>query len=219
MDAHWLGRFQEALNLYGEALKNARLAGAPLREAINLYGQADIYNDLGLSLQAAELYAQGLTIATGLESEDWIRYGCIQTSVLHRRRGGNTLGMEWLKRAVEHTKAKKQTEAIQIQMAALETAASPNTAYKRLRTIVDESTGKIDAADITSARFFMAIAMKEQREDEAAFAEFRQCVAWAGGHGTEQIVASELLCRPEFLKVVEGSLARRSGVLCRETTN
>jgi ATP/maltotriose-dependent transcriptional regulator MalT/two-component SAPR family response regulator len=206
MDAHWLGRFQEALNLYGEALKNARLAGAPLREALNLYGQADIYNDLGLSLQAAELYAQGLTIATGLESEDWIRYGCIQTSVLHRRRGGNTLGMEWLKRAVEYTRAKKETVSIQIQMAALETAGSPVAAYKRLRTIVDESTGKIDAADITSARFFMAIARKEDGDDQAALEEFTQCIAWAGGHGTEQIVASELLCRPEFLKAVKGSL-------------
>ncbi len=199
MDAHALGRFEEALNLYSEALKNARLAGAPVREAKVLYGQADVFNDLGLSLQAAELYAQGLTLATWLENEGLIRYGSMQTSVLHRRRGGNTLGMEWLKRAIEHSKGKKQTVAIQIQMAALEATASPQSAAERLSEILHKYLDKANAFDITLAHFFLALAKMENGEPQEALGQFETCIAWAGGHGTEQIVAAELVYKPSFL--------------------
>jgi len=202
-DAHAQGRYEEALNLYGEALKNARLAGTLVREVKIVYGQADVFNDLGLALQAAELYAQGLTIATRLESDAWIRYGSIQTSVLHRRRGGNTLGMEWLKRAIEHTKGKKKSVSIQIQLAALEATASPGSASKRLSVILSDGSEKANAADVSLARFFLSLAKMESGEKQEAIREFEECITWASKHGTEQSIAAELMYRPDFLAEVK----------------
>ena len=86
--------------LSGGALNSPRRAANRNHEARILLGQADLFNDLDLALQAAELYGLALTLATQLDNTSLIRYGCIQTSVLHRRRGGAGLAHEWLKRAM-----------------------------------------------------------------------------------------------------------------------
>jgi ATP/maltotriose-dependent transcriptional regulator MalT/DNA-binding SARP family transcriptional activator len=205
-DAHMQGRYEEALSLYGEALKQARLAGAPVREATVLFGQADIFNDLGLALQAAELYAQGLMVATSLENESLIRYGAIQTSVLHRRRGGNTLGMEWVKRAIEHSKSKVPSTMIQIQLGALEAIGSPKSACERLAALFENASQKHTAAEKTLAHFFMALALFENNKMREAKAEISECLLWASGHGTEQVLAAELMYQPSFLDNLKNSI-------------
>jgi DNA-binding SARP family transcriptional activator len=210
-ESHIQGRYEEALSLYSDALKHARLAGAPVREANILYGQADIFNDLGLALQAAELYAQGLMVATSLENDRLIRYGAMQTSVLHRRRGGNTLGMEWIKRAMEHSRGKMLTDEIQIQLGALETVASPQSACERLSKLLEKSGHKLNASETTLARFFLALSQYVLRKETKARIDFEACLQWVGGHDTEQVLAAELMYQPSFLefarKAIEDSPA------------
>ncbi len=205
-DAHMLGRYEEALDLYREALKHARLAGAPVREATVLFGQADIFNDLGLALQAAELYAQGLMIATSLENVFLIRYGAVQTSVLHRRRGGNTLGMEWVKRAIEHTKTKTPSTMIQIQIGALEAVGTPKSACERLASLLENASQKKTASETTLAHFFMALALFGNNQNREAKSQFNECLLWASGHGSEQFLAAEMMYQPDFMTYLKASI-------------
>ncbi|MFV2045208.1 MAG: AAA family ATPase, partial [Anaerolineales bacterium] len=97
--AHQSGDYEAALRYGRESLRYSRQSASPLREAIALLRQADVFNDIGLTLQAAELYRQALDILLELDDVQWIRYGCVQASVLHRRRGGAGVAHEWLKRA------------------------------------------------------------------------------------------------------------------------
>src|SRR3970282_2888543 len=59
--AHLLRRYDTALQHYSQALREARLVGSDLREAVILFGMADVYNDVGLAIQAAALYGEGLS--------------------------------------------------------------------------------------------------------------------------------------------------------------
>jgi DNA-binding SARP family transcriptional activator len=204
-DAHMQGKYEEALSLYGEALKHARLAGAPVREATVLFGQADIFNDLGLALQAAELYAQGLMVATSLENESLIRYGAVQTSVLHRRRGGNTLGMEWVKRAIEHSKSNIPSTMIQIQLGALEAVGSPKSACERLSSLLEHASQKYTALETTLAHFFLALALFGNDKKREAKTQFDECLLWASQHGSEQVLAAELMYQTDFMLYLKNS--------------
>ena len=131
-DAHLQGRYEEALQHYNEGLKYARQAASPAREANILFSQADLFADLDLALQAAELYGQGLYLAAQLENMSLTRYGCIQTSVLHRRRGGSALAHEWLGRAIALEEGDDPPASVAIQLGALEALARPQYAQEAL---------------------------------------------------------------------------------------
>jgi LuxR family maltose regulon positive regulatory protein len=206
IDAHLQGNFEEALKLFEEALKRARQAANPKRESIVLFGQADLFSDLDLALQAAELYGQGLAIATRIDDRSLVEYGCVQTSVLHRRRGGAGLANEWLKRALAIRSGKASTPPIEIQMAALECAAAPRNAIARLQTALDQ--GGLDASERTQALFFLSKAQHTSRAFEQAERCMSDCLAWAGARGMEQIVAAEFAFDGKIFEFARRMLSR-----------
>ena len=192
MSEHHLAEFESALKYGREALKYAHQAASPLREAISLLRQADVFNDLGLALQAAELYRQALDILIELDNIQWIRYGCVQASVLHRRRGGAGMAHEWLKRAMVLEDDKKVPSAVRIQLAALETEAAPEQAIKSLRTLIRKGAQRLEAEEMTLVYCFMAMAAHKMGNEGQAIQTLVEALTLAGRFGTEQVIAGEL---------------------------
>ncbi len=90
--AHMQGQYERALQFYSEGLTRAHEAHSPRSEITLLYGQADLFSDLGLHLQAGHLYGEGLRLATRLQVP-WLQsYGDRQTGALHRRCGTIPVG-------------------------------------------------------------------------------------------------------------------------------
>ena len=191
MDAHMQGRYEEALQLFSDGVKCARQAGSLAHEALILYGQADLFNDLGLALQAAELYGQGLRLATRIENHGLIRYGCLMTAVLHRRRGTGDLPHQWLKRAMAEGERQAETPEIQIQLAALEMKSEPERAEASLRRLLREHGAKMDAALKALALYFHTRALYRLGRADEAYEGLKELLDWVGANGVEQVVAAE----------------------------
>jgi two-component SAPR family response regulator len=192
MGAHLEGEYELALELGREALKHARWAASPLREAISLLRQADAFNDIGLVLQAAELYRDAISILTELDNVDWIQYACVQTSVLHRRSGGSSLAHDWLRRALEADTTRPAPADVRIQLVALEAAAAPDQALKTLRTITKRRPPGFESAHSTLVEYFAAVAELRLGQEARALESLKAALTQAGRSGTEQFIAAEL---------------------------
>ena len=154
--------------------------------------QADVFSDIGLTLQAAELYRQSLDILLEVDDVHWIRYGCVQASVLHRRHGGAGVAHEWLKRAIVVGSSKKLPSSVRIQRSALELEAAPEQAIKSLRTLVRKGAQNLEAEELTQVYFFLARAAFEMNNEGRSIQTFVEALTHAGRFGTEQIIAAEL---------------------------
>lgn len=207
IDAHVRGDFEDALELFNEALKRARQSGSVTREANILFGQADLFSDLDLPLQAAELYGQGLTLATRIDHAGLILEGCLQTSVLHRRRGGINLAYEWLRRAVAVDEDRRPSILLRIQRAALELTSSPKNAEASLRTILGDGARVADASETTLGLYMLARAYHVEGDDEKSAETMAQCFEWAAGRGSHQVVAAELSFDEEFRESLRRTLS------------
>lgn len=196
--AHQSGDFESALRFSRKALDYARQSASPLREAIALLRQADVFNDIGLTLQAAELYRQALDILVEIDDAQWIRYGCVQASVLHRRRGGAGVAHEWLKRAIVVEDGKKPPSSVRIQQAALELQASPEHAIKNLRMLVRKGAQNLEADELTLVYYFLSRAAFEMENEGRSIQTLMEALTLAGRFGTEQVIAAELRFDPEF---------------------
>jgi two-component SAPR family response regulator len=195
---HASGEFESALQYGREALKYSRQSASPLREAIALLRQADVFNDIGLTLQAAELYRQSLDILLEVDDVQWIRYGCVQASVLHRRRGGAGVSNEWLKRAIVVDDSKKVPSSVRIQRSALELKAAPDRAIKNLRTLVRKGAQNLEAVELTQVYYFLARAAFEMENEGRSIQTFVEALTLAGRFGTEQAIAAELRFDEDF---------------------
>jgi LuxR family maltose regulon positive regulatory protein len=202
VDSHLQGRFEEALRQFNEGIKYSRQAGSLAWEAKILFGQADLFNDLGLPLQAAELYGQGLRIATQLNNRELIRYGCVQTSVMHRRRGTGDLPHQWLRRAVALGGGEVETSEVRIQLATLEMNTSPERAQSVLSELLESDESRLDANQRTLAKYFLAKAYYIDGQMERANQTLETLSSWVGTYGTEQLVAAELIVDEPFLEFV-----------------
>jgi ATP/maltotriose-dependent transcriptional regulator MalT/DNA-binding SARP family transcriptional activator len=196
--AHIQGRYEEALHLFSEGVKCARQAGSLAREALILLGQADLFNDLGLALQAAELYGQGLRLATRAENKVLIRYGCLMTAVLHRRRGTGDLPHQWLQRAIAVGEGQAETPEIRIQMAALELRVEPERAEASLRTLLEDPDARLNAELRALALYFHTKALYRLGRGDEAHAGLQQLLDWVGARGLEQVVAAEFAADEPF---------------------
>jgi LuxR family maltose regulon positive regulatory protein len=203
VDAHLQGRFEEALRLFNEGIRFSRQAGSITWEGRILLGQADLFNDLGLPLQAAELYGHGLRIATQLNNRELIRYGCVQTSVMHRRRGTGDLPHQWLKRAVALGGGEVESSEVRIQLATLEMSTSPERAQSVLNELLENQEIGLDANQRTLADYFLAKAYYIDGKIERANQALETLSSWAGTYGTEQLVAAELIVDEAFLEFVK----------------
>lgn len=195
MDAHRTGQYLDALELFTEGLKNSHRAAAPIMQTIILFGQADVFSDLDLALQAAELYGQGLSIATEIDNEELIRYGCVQTSVLHRRRESYSLANQWLARAVE-LEAKGETDpSVRVQLAAVEAHIHPDKSIETLKKL-DADQEITDALLRTLMRYFLARAHYLKDQLDHALDNMEDALNWSGANGTEHLLAAELAHDP-----------------------
>ncbi|MFQ5943177.1 MAG: BTAD domain-containing putative transcriptional regulator [Anaerolineales bacterium] len=192
MGAHHAGQFEQALGYGRDALKNARYSASLLREAIAILRQADVFNDIGLALQSAELYSRALDILMELDVVYWIRYTCVQASILHRRRGGAALAHEWLKRALLVEETKHAPSNIRIQLSALESEASPEQAIKSLRALIRKGARSLEAQELTLVYYFMARAAFKTDNEGRAIQNLVEALTLAGRYGTEQAIAGEL---------------------------
>ncbi|MEE9216062.1 MAG: BTAD domain-containing putative transcriptional regulator, partial [Anaerolineales bacterium] len=198
--AHQIGDFESALRYSREALKYSRLSASPLREAIALLRQADVFSDIGLTLQAAELYREALDILLELDDVQWIRYGCVQASVLHRRRGGAGVAHEWLKRAIVVDDSKKVPISVRIQKSALEMQAAPAQAIKNLRTLIRKGAQNLEAEELTLVYYFLARAAFGLKNEGRSIQTFVEALTLAGKFGTEQVIAAELRFDEDFVE-------------------
>jgi two-component SAPR family response regulator len=207
LSAHLRGRYEEALALYREGFRYARQSASPVREAFILYGQADLFSDLDLALQAAELYGQGLSLATQMDNAFLIRYGCVQTSVLHRRRGGSSLAHDWLRRAMDADSAENPSPAIRIQLASLEMLAAPKRARQSLLGLLGDGRSGLDSSETALVHYFLARAAIIEGDLAAAELSLAHALTWAGSHGSEQSIAAELSFDPELRSFARRRLA------------
>jgi DNA-binding SARP family transcriptional activator len=177
--------------LYAEGLKYARQGASLRHETFILFGQADLFSDLNLALQAAELYGQALTVAIQIDDPGWIRYGCVQTSVLHRRRGGDSLANEWLSRAVSLDEQGSLSPIVQIQLSALEVGLRPEHVQDSMEHLL-VGEAKLDAAQKTMAYYLKTKAEFSLGNLEAAGTSITEALDWAGANETEQVLAGEM---------------------------
>jgi DNA-binding SARP family transcriptional activator len=208
VDLHAAGRYLDAMDHFQEGLKFARRAANRNYEARILLGQADLFNDLDLALQAAELYGQALTQATQLDNLSLIRYGCVQTSVLHRRRGGTSLAHEWLKRAMVIGDVDRPAVPAVIQLAALECEAAPENAVDTLQRLLESGDGTLEASERVLAHLFLARGALRMRDHERAAQALDLALTSAGAAGEEQLLAAELAHIPELREFASSALVK-----------
>ncbi len=205
-DSHHRGNYEEAMELYNEGLKFARLAASPPHEAMILIGQADLFNDLDLALQAAELYGQGLDIAVRVDDIPQVYTGCIQTSILHRRRGGSGLAHEWLRRAINLDKSTTLSATIAIQMAALEAKVKPQHVIGKLKALRNNDVS-LDVAEKTLVFYFQALAEYILGDKDASQDTLTCALDYANTNGTEQVLSAEFAFNNSFREFARSRLS------------
>lgn len=208
MSAHLEGRYNQALSLYQEALKYAHRAFSPRSEATILYGQADLFSDLGLPIQAGGLYEQGLRLATRLQSPILLRYGYTQISQLHRRCRTGVLPFEWLDRALALDEPGSRPLFVDIQLAALSIAASPPNARRRMEDLLTQDPNRLHARDQALLLYFLGEAALAEQDWTQAAEWLRRALEWAAGHGVGQVLAGELMYADETRRFARERLAQ-----------
>jgi len=190
--AYRAGDYEASLQHFMSGLRHARQAAAPAFEARIFFGQADVFSDLGLPYQAAELYNQGLRLATQIENPELLSYGYLQTSALHRRCGTSRLPLVWLERARDAAVSNEQPSGVAIQLAALTMQASVESSRARLLELLDQRSPALDADQRTMAFYFLGKLELVAGDTERTLEAFSRALEWAGSHGTEQLIAGEL---------------------------
>lgn len=185
------GRYEEALKGFGEARMIAAEVGAFVREAMFIFGQADVFNDLGMTYQAAEACEQGLSIAAQAEDPLWLAYGCLTTASVHRRAGSNRLANEWLKRG--HVLGKGSLAAgLDIQAAAIVLQTDPKAAVEILREATELEEVRADAQQEVLAWYFLAVALARLGDEDGSRRAYRRCLDTVSLRHAGQYIAPEL---------------------------
>jgi len=121
-----------------------------------------------------------------------MRYGCLQTSAVHRRRGNEALAYEWINRALEVGEARETHPHIAIHLGALEAGSRPEHVLKGLVPLAEDESAGLDASQRTLLLYVLAKASLARKDHESALAYLRQALDWADLHATEQALAGEL---------------------------
>ena len=190
---HKEGRYDDALLAYGEALKHARRAASPLREAYILFGQADLFSDVGMAMEAASLYGEALSIATRLDNEALIHYGCLKTSVLYRRRGNFGVANDWLRRGIEVADTARRQPGTTIQVAALELTVSTKKATETLAGLLHGRGKVLSAEEQSVALLFLVKGSLGGSGLKSLEESVEKLLSVAGVGGAEQVLAAELM--------------------------
>jgi tetratricopeptide (TPR) repeat protein len=199
VSAHMQGMYEQAMDQFAEGLKQAEWAASASLQALIQYGQADLFSDLGLSYQAAELYGKGLLLATELANSDLMRYGYLRTSILHRRCKTNQLPLIWLQRAIDLDDEKQHPADALLQMAALSLASSPAKGEKILKKLLEQHSGRLPVQERCLVHFFLGRAALHKGDHKTAGKQIELALEQAGATGSEQVLAGELFFEDELL--------------------
>jgi LuxR family maltose regulon positive regulatory protein len=199
--SYLLGRYDNAIQQYSQALREARLVGSDLRESVILYGMADVYSDVGLAIQAAELYGEGLSVATRIDSKPWIIYGCLRTSSLYRRRGLPTVAREWLRRAQHLAGPNAKSHAMVVEEAWVESPARPEATGASLRNLLDLPEQEVESSVRAVAWIALARGRLTAGDLDGARDALLKALDFAGPREQEQVLAAELLHDDELYGV------------------
>jgi DNA-binding SARP family transcriptional activator len=198
--AHLEGRYEQALFLFNEGLQCAHRAASRRLVVPILYGQADLFCDLGLPHQAAELYDRALRLAIQMDHPGLINYGYIQTAALHRRSGTAGLPLEWLNRAAKSDQPDEEPVNVAIQRAAIDTKDMPGKAIQRLLALLDGPETALQSHQRTLTLYFFSAAMLHRGEKDRAKRYLEEALTWASSRGTGQILAGELMYDRSMLR-------------------
>lgn len=198
--AHILGYYEDSLRLLQEGIKHTRWSMNPGGEASNCYAQGLLFNNLGLPEQAADLYDRGLAIAARTENNFLLRWGFVQSAILHRRNGSDSIASEWLKRAIRIDHPNQPPAFVQVQQAALEAQARPDRGLRRVQRLLDGEGPPLDDWDGTYARYIQFRATLALGDKAEAVKLVRELSHWTAGKGTVQFVASEIEHDPTALQ-------------------
>jgi DNA-binding SARP family transcriptional activator/ATP/maltotriose-dependent transcriptional regulator MalT len=205
--SHLMGRYDSAIHQYSLALREARLVGSDLREAVILFGMADVYCDVGLAIHAAELYGEGLSVSTRIDSTPWIIYGCVRTSILYRRRGLPVVAKEWLKRARHLAGPNRRMDALMVEEAYVLALTDPADARSLLDRILDASHDEVESSVRAAALVARCRSSLSGGHLEDAKVALSEALSWVGARGLEQAVASEMVHDEELRDLGARALA------------
>jgi LuxR family maltose regulon positive regulatory protein len=197
------GRYEEALLRFSRARSLAAQADNFIREAAICFGQAEVFSDLGLTLQAAELCEEGLDLASSAGDPTWLAYGCLISGVLHRRANGFRLASEWLKRGIELGNGVLET-SLNIQLAAIAAQSDPGGSAGILNRLLDSETQTLDAQQESLSWLFLSYCYLRMGRREDAEAAFRHCLDIVSLRQAGQFVSAELRAYPELCEWAEG---------------
>ncbi|MDX1600120.1 MAG: BTAD domain-containing putative transcriptional regulator [Anaerolineales bacterium] len=189
------GDYEQALALYDEASRLAGLAASKPLEALVHYGKGEIFSDTGLVLPAARHFGDGLELASQSDHLIFIKLGCLNTAVLHRRSANFSLASKWLERA-QAAQTQYEATRLEIEKAALLAHSDPENAAAKLAEL--EQDPDLDALDATRCSFWSAFAQHKLGDHQQASAHFREALRQVDLSSTFQILAADLRSEPEF---------------------
>lgn len=201
---HQQGRVEEALLKFVEAVRLAHLADAPVREAQAMFSQADLFCDLRLYRQAAEVYELALDLASASGDTEPLAFGCLRIAVLHRRAGNPALAEAWLARSEGFTgRTGPNHIGVALQRAILQVLDSPQESGAILAELIAGKYGSLDVYDLVLARFALSYAWDRQGAMEEATIALRECLTTARTTGSEQAIVGEANCTEWALEYTE----------------
>jgi ATP/maltotriose-dependent transcriptional regulator MalT len=212
ISAHLLGNYEQAVRLWQEAMKHVRRAYSPGREADFCFAQGFLFNNLGLAVQAADLYDKALALAAKTENVPQLRWGFTQSAILHRRNGSDSIAMQWLKRAIRLSHPEQPPAFVQVEQAALEAKVRPDRGLERFQSLLAGESEPLDIWDRTYALHFQFRTVLEQGDEERAQTLLEQLSAWTVSNGTVQLVASEIALDPVAMQFAMGHAAESSAL-------
>lgn len=189
---HQRGRIEEALLKFVEAIRLAHLADAPIREAQVMFSQADLFSDLRMYRQAAEVYEGALDLASASGDTETLGSGCLRIGVLHRRAGNPALAEAWLARSEGFSGGMGRTYlGVTLQRAILQLPNSPVQGGTTLAKLVDAKRGSLDVYDLATAEFFLSYALDRQGAMEESKSVLREALITARTTGSDQAIIGE----------------------------
>ncbi len=208
---HARGEIEEAMRLLQQGLRQARRSGNVYSEGLILLSQADLFNDLGLAVQAAELYDQGILRSSQAKALWLVRYGCLLVCSLHRKQGKLESAAAWLHRAIAVESGRSQWSDIQVETAALLSADDPGQAILRLQSVLSETEWKLTSAERARAMYQMLRCRWLAGNVEQARAEAVSLLGWISATGSAQPVAAELLADAGLVRSLDVELGSDAG--------
>jgi LuxR family maltose regulon positive regulatory protein len=191
------GRYEEALRGFSQARMLASQLDAYIREAMYVFGQGDVFCDLGMAYQAAGAFDEGLRIAAKAADRNWLAYGCLSSSILHRRAGSFRLGSDWLKRGDELGQG-ALSDAMKVQSAAILANTNPSFAAEQLEEMISAGTAESDAQTAALIHFFLSACYQKLGRTSDSMHAYRRCLDIVNLRHAVQYIAPELAVHGGF---------------------